>query len=138
MTTLLAYSHLIAGVALGMITEAGAALLGVWRYRSFVWRLFNVLVAFGLIQGLIVGWVVGGHLQLVSVTPVLFMIGAVVGVLLEGLNAYWWRAWTWSDKPLLGIVRPIDKAAFCGVAWGFAPVLSVMIARLAVAGRLEF
>lgn len=138
MTTLLALSHLIAGVALGVIMEAGARALGLWRYRSWTWLAVNILIAFGLMQGLLVGWVIGGRLQLVSVAPVLFMTGAVVGVLLEGLNAYWWRAWTWSDKPMLGIARPIDKAAFFGVAWGFAPVLTVMIARVAVVGRLEF
>jgi hypothetical protein len=62
----------------------------------------------------------------------------VVGILVEGLNGCWWRAWSWSDKPLFGIERPIDKAAFIGVVWGFAPILTVMVARMMVVRGLEF
>jgi hypothetical protein len=61
------------------------------------------------------------------------MVGAVLGILAEGLNQYWLHAWSWSNRPLLGISRSIDKAAFVGVSWGFAPLLTVLMARLLVA-----
>jgi hypothetical protein len=138
MTTLLAYSHLIAGLLLGVIIEAGARAMGLWRYRTLGFALLNIVVTFGIVQGLLVGWVIGGRLEMVQIAPVLFMVGAVVGVLFEGLNRYWWRAWSWSDSPLLGIERAIDKAAFIGVAWGFVPILTVMAARLFVVRGLEF
>jgi hypothetical protein len=138
MTTLLAYSHLFAGLGLGAVTEAGARAMGIGRYRSVAFPFLNVVITFGLVQGLLVGWVIGGRLDLVSIAPVLFMVGAVVGLLVEGLNGYWWRAWSWSDKPLFGIERAIDKAAFIGVVWGFAPILTVMVARMIVVRGLEF
>jgi hypothetical protein len=138
MTTLLAYSHLFAGLALGIVIEAGAGFLRLGRYRSLTFAVLNVVITFGLVQGLLVGWVIGGRLDMVQIAPVLFMVGAVVGVLVEGLNGYWWRAWSWSDKPILGIERAIDKAAFIGVAWGFIPILAVMAARMAVVRGLEF
>jgi hypothetical protein len=138
MTTLLAYSHLVAGLALGVVIEAGARAAGLWRYRSLAFALLNIIVAFGIVQGLLIGWVIGGRLAMVQIAPVLFMVGAVVGLLFEGLNRYWWRAWSWSDRPLFGIERAIDKAAFIGVAWGFVPILAVVAARLAVVRGLEF
>lgn len=138
MTTLLAYSHLFAGLVLGIVTEAGARVMGIGRYRSLAFACLNVVITFGVVQGLLVGWVIGGRLSMVSIAPVLFMVGAVVGILVEGLNGYWWRAWSWSDKPLFGIERAIDKAAFIGVAWGFVPILTVMVARMAVVRGLEF
>jgi hypothetical protein len=138
MTTLLAYSHLIAGLVLGIVIEAGAGFLRLGRYRSRAFALLNIVITFGLVQGLLVGWVIGGRLDMVQIAPVLFMVGAVVGVLVEGLNGYWWRAWSWSDKPILGIERAIDKAAFIGVAWGFIPILTVMAARMFVVRGLEF
>jgi hypothetical protein len=136
-TTALAYAHLLAALAIGSATEAGARLLRLWRYRSLAFPILNILVVFGLIQGLVVGWVIGGRQNLLSIAPVLFMVGAVIGILLEGLNLYWWRAWSWPAKPLLGIERPIDKAAFIGFIWGFAPVLAVILARLALTRGLE-
>lgn len=138
MTTVLAYGHLLGGMVIGALAEAGARLLNLWRYRSIAWPLLNVPLMFGLVQGLLVGWVIGGRQDIGAIAPVLFMVGAVAGILLEGLNAYWWRAWSWSDKPLLGIKRPIDKAAFVGVAWGLAPILTVVVARLAVIKGLDF
>src|SRR5579875_3690191 len=138
MTTLLAYWHLLGGIAIGVVAEAGARLMRLWRYRSIVWPLLNIPFMFGVVQGLLVGWVIGGRQEIGAIAPVLFMVGAVAGILLEGLNAYWWKAWSWSDKPLLGIERPIDKAAFIGVAWGLAPILTVIVARLAVIRGLDF
>ena len=94
--------------------------------------LLNIMVVFGLVQGFGVGWIVGGRHALGGIFPVLFMVGAVVGLLVEGLNEYWLHAWSWSDRPLLGIARSIDKAAFVGAAWGFAPLFTVLLAKLLI------
>ncbi len=126
----------ISAMALGLAVEAAAAALGLWRYRSGALVLANIVLAFGLIQGFGIGWVIGGRGALRGVFPVLFMVGALVGLLLEGLNLYWLHAWTFSDRPLLGIRRPIDKAAFLGVAWGFAPLSTVFLAKILVGGPL--
>jgi hypothetical protein len=121
---------LVAALALGVVVEAIARLLRLWTYRSPVLLAINVVVVFGLIQGYGVGWIIGGRHALGGVFPVLFMVGAVLGILVEGLNEFWLHAWTWSNRPLLGIVRTIDKSAFVGFTWGFAPLLTVLLARL--------
>ncbi len=120
----------IAALVIGAFAEGGAWLLGLWTYRSARLRMVNILVVFGLIQGFGVGWIIGGRHAMGGVFPVLFMVGAVLGLLVEGLNEYWLRAWSWSPRPLLGIARSIDKAAFVGVAWGFAPLATVILAKL--------
>jgi hypothetical protein len=121
---------LLAALALGVVVEAIARVLRLWTYRSPVLMAANVLVVFGLVQGYGVGWLIGGRHALGGVFPVLFMVGAVLGILVEGLNEFWLHAWTWSNRPLLGIVRTIDKSAFVGFTWGFAPLLTVLLARL--------
>ncbi len=126
-------SCFIAALALGVCVEGLARMFRLWSYRSPSFRLANIVVMFGLIEGFGVGWLVGGREALRGVFPVLFMVGAVLGILAEGLNQYWLHAWSWSNRPLLGISRSIDKAAFVGVSWGFAPLLTVLMARLLVA-----
>jgi hypothetical protein len=121
----------LAALAIGVVVEAIARLFRLWTYRSPTLLVVNVLVVFGLLQGYGVAWIVGGRHALGGVFPVLFMVGAVLGILIEGLNQFWLHAWSWSDRPLLGIARPIDKAAFTGFAWGFAPLLTVLLARFA-------
>ncbi len=120
----------LAALALGVCVEALARLLRLWTYRSPTLLAINVVVVFGVLQGYGVGWIVGGRHALGGVFPVLFMVGAVLGILVEGLNEFWLHAWTWSDRPLLGIVRTIDKSAFVGFTWGFAPLLIVLFARV--------
>ena len=122
----------LAAVAIGVFVEAIAGAFKVWTYRSRLFLLVNIVVVFGLVQGYGVGWIIGGHGALRGVFPVLFMVGAVLGILIEGLNQYWLHAWSWSDRPLFGISRAIDKSAFVGVAWGFAPLFTVLFARLIV------
>lgn len=134
--TSLPLSCFLAALVIGVVAEAFAMRFGLWTYKSRSFLLLNILVTFGLVQGLGVGWVIGGRQVFSGIAPVLFMVGAVMGILVEGLNDYWWHSWAWSDRPFLGIERAIDKAAFIGVTWGFVPVLSVALARLAVTGDI--
>jgi hypothetical protein len=127
----LALACFLAALAMGTCVEVLARLFNLWTYRSPLYPLINVVLIFGLVQGFGVGWVIGGREALRGVFPVLFMVGAVLGLLTEGVNEYWLHSW--SDRPLLGIRRSIDKSAFIGVAWGFAPLLIVFLARLIAA-----
>ncbi len=105
-------------------------MMRLWTYRKPFYFLINVVLAFGFLQGLGVAWTIGGRQQVGQIAPVLFMVGAVVGIAMEGANEYWLDLWSWTRRPILGITRPIDKAAFVGVMWGFAPVVTVVIAHL--------
>jgi hypothetical protein len=122
-------SCFVAALLLGVCVEGLARAFRLWTYRSPLFRLANIVAMFGLIEGYGVGWLVGGSEALRGVFPVMFMVGAVLGILAEGLNQYWLHAWSWSDRPLLGISRSIDKAAFVGVSWGFTPLVTVVLAR---------
>ena len=130
------FACFLAALAIGVLVEATAMVFGIWKYRSRTFLVLNVLITFGLVEGLGIGWVIGGRQGFAGIAPVLFMVGAVIGILVEGLNDYWWRGWSWSDRPLLGIERAIDKSAFIGVGWGFVPVFSVALARLALVGDI--
>ena len=92
----------------------------------------NIVVYFGLVQGYGVGWIIGGHGALRGVFPVLFMVGAVLGILIEGLNQYWLHAWSAVGLAAVRHKPGQDKSAFVGVAWGFAPLFTVVFARLIV------
>ena len=130
MTLDLPLACFLAALAIGVLVEGVARLFGFWTYRSPALLALNVLAAFGLLQGFCVGWLVGGREALRGVFPVLFMVGAVLGILVEGANEFWLHAWSWSHRPLFGIRRSIDKAAVVGVAWGFTPLATVVLARL--------
>ena len=123
-------SYLLAALLIGLISEQAARAMRLWSYRKRFYPIVNVIVAFGLVQGLGVAWTIGGRQDVGKIAPVLFMVGAVVGIAMEGANEYWLDAWSWTRRPILGISRPIDKAAFIGVMWGFAPVITVAIAHL--------
>ncbi len=122
---------LIAAV-LGGASEIIARALRLWIYRNAALPVLNVLLMFGMVQGVSVAWLIGGHQPLIGVAPVLFMTGALIGVVYEGLNEFRLRAWSWPDASLLGLTRSIDKAAAVGAAWGLVPVVTAAIARLPV------
>ena len=123
-------SYLLAALLIGLICEQAARAMRLWTYRKPFYPAVNILLAFGLLQGLGVAWTIGGRQQVGQIAPVLFMVGAVVGIAIEGANEYWLDLWSWTTKPIIGITRPIDKAAFIGVMWGFAPLVTVVLAHL--------
>ena len=128
-------ANLAIGLALGVGTELVARLLSLWTYRSPALPVLNVVVMFGLVQGVAVAGLIGGARPLVSMAPVLFMAGALIGLAYEGYNHFSLRAWTWPTTPLLGVSRAIDKTALVGVAWGAVPVLIAALAGLPVIAR---
>lgn len=129
--------HVMACALVAMVLGAGmelkARLFNFWRYASPASPVLNVVLMFGAVQGAGVAGVVGGRLPLVSIGPVIFMIGALIGVAYEGLNSFRLHSWSWPEGTLLdaiGLRRPLDKAAAVGVGWGAIPVLSALIVRL--------
>ena len=124
-----------AAILEGLVTELLAVALGLWRYRHPGLAVANIILMFGLVQGgLIAGGLSGGvsatH-SLANIAPVMFMAGALVGLAYEGLNSFCLNAWSWSERPLVGLKRPIDKAAAVGVLWGLVPVTAAIAASLA-------
>ena len=123
-----------AAIIQGVATETLAAVFGLWRYRNPGLAVANVALMFGCIQGgLVAGGLSGGITTahaFASVAPVMFMAGALVGLGYEGLNSFVLNAWTWSEQPLAGLKRPIDKAAAVGVLWGLVPVTAALAASL--------
>lgn len=125
-----ALTFLLVALAIGALSELVARILRLWTYRSPGSPVLNILLVFGLIQGLGVAWTVGAGQPPVAIAPVLFMIGALLGLAYEGLNEFALHSWAWPETPLLGLRRSIDKAAAVGVAWGAVPVSVQIVARL--------
>ena len=119
----------IVAVLLGVGTELLAARFAFWRYRSPLLALANIVLMFGVVDGFLLAGMVGAHRHSAIAIPLLFMTGVFVGVAYEALNEFRLRAWTWTDGPLLGIARPIDKAAAMGLAWGMAPVVAFLVSK---------
>jgi hypothetical protein len=116
-------------IALGLVCELVSGRLHIWTYKNRATLVSNVLVMFGVVQGLAIAGLVGGNWPLTDIAPLLFMLGAVVGLIYEGLNEFVVHGWSWSEAPLLGLTRSRDKAAVVGVVWGLAPVAVAVLAR---------
>jgi hypothetical protein len=116
-------------IALGAVCELASGRLHIWSYRNRAALVANVLAMFGVVQGLVIAGLVGGTWPLAEIAPLLFMLGAVVGLIYEGLNEFVVHGWSWSEAPLLGLTRSRDKAAVVGVVWGLAPVTVAILAR---------
>jgi hypothetical protein len=120
---------LVISLALGAICELASSRLRLWRYATRATLFANIIIMFGVVQGGLIAGVVGGTLPLGDILPLLLMLGAVTGLIHEGLNEFVVHGWTWSDAPLLGLTRSRDKAAAVGVLWGLAPVTVAILAR---------
>lgn len=113
----------------GVLVEAAAGILRLWKYKSVFALVSNIVVMFGLVQGVCVAGLVGYGQAPVGITPVLFMVGAVIGIFYEGLNEYAVPVWSWPNTPLFGLTASRDKAAAIGVAWGAVPALVNVVAH---------
>jgi hypothetical protein len=120
---------LVISLALGAACELVANRLRLWSYASRATLAGNVILMFGVLQGGLIAGLVGGTWPLADITPLLFMLGAVIGLIYEGLNEFVVHGWTWSDAPLLGLARSRDKAAVVGVLWGLAPVTVAILSH---------
>jgi hypothetical protein len=120
---------LLTSIALGAVCEVISGRLNIWTYRSGATLVANVCLMFGVVQGWLIAGLVGRGWPLTDILPLLFMLGAVVGLIYEGLNEFVVHGWSWSDAPLLGLTRSRDKAAVVGVLWGLAPVTVAILSR---------
>jgi hypothetical protein len=126
----------VIAVAIGGVFELISGRLNLWTYANRATLFANVILMFGLVQGWAIAGLVGGTSPLADILPLLFMLGAVVGVIYEGLNEFVVRGWSWSETPLLGLTGSRDKAALIGVLWGLTPVAVAILARTHVMARL--
>ena len=124
---------LLIAIALGAVCELVSGRLRIWSYGTRATLAANVVVMFGAVQGLVIAGLVGGTWPLTDIAPLLFMLGAVVGLIYEGLNEFVVHGWSWSETPLLGMTRSRDKAAVVGVLWGLTPVIVAILARTPLA-----
>ena len=120
---------LLIAIALGAACELISGRLRLWSYGTRATMAANIVVMFGVVQGLVIAGLVGGTWPLTDIAPLLFMLGAVVGLTYEGLNEFVVHGWSWSEAPLLGLSRSHDKAAVVGVLWGLTPVTVAILAR---------
>ena len=114
----------------GVAIEIAAAVLGLWRYRHPVLPVLNVLIMFGLVHGVLLAGLVGAQRPLSAMAPVLFMLGALVGLGYEAANHFSLKSWTFGERPLLGVGRDLDKAVLVGVAWGATPVMVKLVSEM--------
>jgi hypothetical protein len=120
---------LLIAIALGAVCELVSGRLHIWTYKNRATLVSNIIVMFGGVQGWAIAGMVGGRWPVAEILPLLFMLGAVVGLIYEGLNEFVVHGWSWSESPLLGLTRSRDKAAVVGVMWGLAPVAVALLAR---------
>jgi hypothetical protein len=114
--------YLLIGIALGVATEILARAAGLWRYRHAALPLANVALMFGVVHGGLAyalarhGWI--------SV----FLAGAAIGVAYEIVNDQVLKAWTFPGTTLPWLRGSV--AVFgVGIAWGFVPVIIVLLQR---------
>jgi hypothetical protein len=107
----------LACLALGAVTEAVSAGLGLWLYDPPWLRLANVVLGFGVLFG----WVSSALGE--SPSAVRFLVGAAVGTAYEALNLTVVHAWSFPQDRLLLLHGPIALVLGVGITWGFLPLV---------------
>ena len=110
------------GIAVGAVAETAALLLDLWRYRSPLYRVLNVLLVFGVVMGAVA-----------TLTPTLgiaavFAIAFAIGLAYEAANLAWLDWWRFPDDRLGPIRGAAACAAAIAVAWGATPLLITTVA----------
>lgn len=122
--------YILVCLLIGVITEALAARLGLWRYRLAWMRPFNVVVTFGLVYGGISWWFDGaGALWL-------FGVGAALGLVNEAANEYGFRAWYFPGRAVSWL-RGNTAVVLIGLGWGLVPLIAVWLRDLLPAAALN-
>lgn len=109
-------------LVMGAVTEAAAHGLALWRYRIGWVRVFNIVVTFGLIYGLLSYWLADAGF------PVQFAVGAVLGLINEIANDVAFRAWYFPGHPRWLKGRP--AVIGIGLGWGLVPPIAVALRDL--------
>jgi hypothetical protein len=112
------------GIVIGIVGEAGARILDLWRYRAAHYPILNVLLMFGVVMGTVA--MLAATLSWVTVFAIAFGIGLAYEVVnLAYLD--WWRF----PNDRLGPFRgPTACAVAIAVAWGAVPLLIAALGRV--------
>lgn len=109
----------LTGIVIGVVSEAFANLLSLWRYKKIQYPISNIIVMFGLVCGLIAFFVDSLWVQ--------FLIMAGIGVLYEILNFKVLDWWEFKDDKMLFIKGKVMITAVLAVTWGLIPVFISLI-----------
>jgi hypothetical protein len=107
-------------VVLGVVTEALAARLALWRYHRPRVRPFNILVTFGLIYGSLAFWLADQGVV------AQFAAGAMLGLINEAANERWFRAWYFPGQSVPWL-RGWTAVVVIGLGWGLVPPLTLAL-----------
>jgi len=115
---------ILIGIAIGVVGETTARVLGLWRYRAPHYPVLNVLVMFGVVMGALATLI-----TTLSVATV-FAIAFGIGLAYEALNLaylHWWHF----PNDRLGPIRGAGACAIAiAVAWGAVPLLIAALGDL--------
>ncbi len=104
-------------VAVGVVAEVTARVGRLWLYRRPIYPVINVLVMFGVVQGLLLASLV----PLLGVIPV-FLAGWAVGYLYEMLNFGRLGWWHFPGDRFLVFRGKQACALAVGALWGAVPI----------------
>jgi hypothetical protein len=111
------FEYYLIAVAIGIIAELSAKAGRFWLYRKPVYPVINVLVVFGVVNGLLLASAVPA----LGYLPV-FLLGWVVGYAYEQLNFVLLSWWDFPDDRFLVFRGRQACAVSVGVLWGLVPV----------------
>lgn len=127
---LLVYKVFFIAFLLGVLTESFAYHFSLWRYKKPLYLLFNVLMAFTLVQGGIAFYYVSkfpvGHLDCLGLILV-FLLGGLSGIIYELYNEKGFRLFDFNSNGILFLKTKKQLVVGVGLGWGFIPLLSTVI-----------
>lgn len=112
-------------MALGLLVETTAAVLGVWEYKGQIAPILNVVVMFGMVQGVLISGHVAALAPVENIWPLLFLLAVLSGMAYEALNHFVLKSWSWSRERFLTFNSHIRQTVGIGVLWGFMPLIVV-------------
>jgi len=107
----------LACLVVGIVTEAAAALLDLWRYHPAWLRVANALLVFGVV----LGWMSSAFAD--APAALRFAVGAGFGIAYEALNLAVLHAWSFPRDRLLVLRGPAALVLGVGLSWGIVPLV---------------
>lgn len=111
--------HVVAAMMVGMLSEAFAWRIGLWRYPSKLTLMSNVLLTFGVVMGSIAatGWS----------APAKFLLAGLIGWCLEWTNVKYWQAWHFPPARWHWLGGDHAISALLSWAWACVPLITATV-----------